>query len=149
MSSVIARRRRSASSQTQAAKELPILDSTESQINDYVNNGVFDGPGDLALQHAFFTATQPSTGFRMTKVQQDTLQNSRSWLEGVKAKLYHATTGRWYTDEQVKQIAAAALSAIADKKKALQASIAPVSSQAPQVPSGSQPIVITPEEMNK
>jgi hypothetical protein len=124
-------------SQTQAAKDIPILDAAESQINDYVNNGVFDGPGDLALQHAFFTATQPSTGFRMTKVQQDMLMNSRSWLQGIKAKAYHAATGRWYTDEQVKQIADAALSAIADKKKALQRSLGPQSSQSPQVLSSS------------
>ena len=106
---------------TQAGKELPILEGTEQQINDYIKNGVFDGPGDLALQHAFFTATQPATGFRMTKVQQDMLQNSRSWLESAQAKYLHMTTGRWYTDEQVKQISDAALSAIADKKKALAA----------------------------
>lgn len=102
------------------AKNIAPLEAAKLNVQDYMNDGVFDGPGDLALQHAFFTATQPSAGFRMTKVQQDTLQFSRSWLGGVEAKMLHAQTGQWYTPEQRQQIASAALSAIADKEKSLQ-----------------------------
>lgn len=107
------------------AKNIAPLEAAKLNIQDYLNNGVFDGAGDLALQHAFFTATQPSAGFRMTKVQQDTLQSSRSWLGGVEAKALHAQTGEWYTPEQRQQIATAALSAIADKEKSLQPQIPP------------------------
>jgi hypothetical protein len=101
-------------------KNIAPLEAAKLNVTDYINNGVFDGPGDLSLQHAFFTATQPSAGFRMTKIQQDTLQNSRGWLGGLEARARHAQTGEWYTPEQRKQIADAALSAIADKEKALQ-----------------------------
>lgn len=106
-------------------KNIAPLEAAKLNVTDYLNNGVYDGPGDLSLQHAFFTATQPSAGFRMTKIQQDTLQNSRGWLGGLEARARHAQTGEWYTPEQRKQIADAALSAIADKEKALQGIIPP------------------------
>ena len=115
------------------AKNIAPLEAAKLNVQDYMSNGVFDGAGDLALQHAFFTATQPSSGFRMTKVQQDTLQFSRSWLGGVEARALHAQTGQWYTPEQRQQIAAAALSAIEDKEKSLQAQTPPA---APSSPNG-------------
>jgi hypothetical protein len=127
---------------TQAGKELPILAAAKGSIEEYLQGGQFDGPGDLALQHTFFTATQPSAGFRMTKVQQDILQNSRSWLQGIKAQAYHAATGQWYTDEQRQQIAKAALEAIAQKEKAYQDSIG---GAAPA--EGGNVIVVSPEDM--
>lgn len=99
------------------AKNIAPLEAAKLNVQGYMDNQVFDGPGDLALQHAFFTATQPSAGFRMTKVQQDILQNSRSWLGSAEAKALHARTGQWYTPEQRQQIANAALSAIADKEQ--------------------------------
>jgi hypothetical protein len=102
------------------AKQIAPLDAASMNIDDYVKNGVFDGPGDLSLQHEFFTATQPSTGFRMTKVQQDILQNSQNWLNSWKAKVHHATTGTWFSDKQRQQIAKAAQDAINAKKRALQ-----------------------------
>ena len=126
---------------TQAGKELPILQAAQAQIGDYLNNGVFDGPGDLSLQHAFFTATQPSTGFRMTKVQQDILQNSQSWLNSWEAKAHHVATGTWFSDDQRKQIAKAALDAIAEKEKALQSALGTQSSGSENV------IVVSPEDM--
>jgi hypothetical protein len=106
------------------AKQIAPLDAANLNIKTYLDNGVFDGPGDLALQHEFFTATQPSTGFRMTKVQQDILQGSQSWLNSWQAKLHHATTGTWFSDEQRKQIAKAAQDAIDAKMKTLQSSSA-------------------------
>ena len=99
-------------------KNMPVLNATESAIKAYVDGGQYDGPGDLALQHEFFTATQPATGFRMTKVQQDILANARSWIQSNEAKALHAATGRWFTTEQIKQMANAALDAIAAKKQA-------------------------------
>ena len=101
------------------AKQIAPLDAAGLNIKSYVDGGVFDGPGDLALQHEFFTATQPSTGFRMTKVQQDILQNSQSWLNSLQAKAHHLATGTWFSDEQRKQIAEAAQDAIDAKKKTL------------------------------
>jgi hypothetical protein len=101
------------------AKQIAPLEAANMNIDTYIGGKVFDGPGDLALQHEFFTATQPSTGFRMTKVQQDILQNSQSWLNSWKAKAYHAVHGTWFSDEQRQQIANAAKGAIEAKKKSL------------------------------
>jgi len=106
------------------AKQIAPLEAASMNIKTYIDNGVFDGPGDLSLQHEFFTATQPSTGFRMTKVQQDILQNSQSWLNSFEAKAYHALTGTWFSGEQRKQIAKAAQDAIDAKEKVLQSSSA-------------------------
>ena len=102
------------------AKQIAPLDAASMNIKSYVEGGVFDGPGDLALQHEFFTATQPSTGFRMTKVQQDILQGSQSWLNSIQAKTRHLATGTWFSDDQRRQIAKAAQDAIDAKKKTLQ-----------------------------
>jgi hypothetical protein len=100
------------------AKQIAPLEAASMNIKSYLDGGVFDGAGDLTLQHEFFTATQPSTGFRMTKVQQDILQSSQSWLNSWQAKAKHAATGTWFSDEQRKQIARAAQEAI-DAKKAV------------------------------
>lgn len=131
------------------AKQIAPLEAAKLNINDYMTNGVFDGPGDLALQHEFFTATQPSTGFRMTKVQQDILQNSRSWLGSFQAKALHATTGQWFTNAQRKQIADAATAAISAKEKSLQGGNgAGASTKAGTgADAGSEVIVVTPQDM--
>ena len=71
---------------------------------DYAKNGKFTGPGDEALQEKFFELAKPATGFRMTQPQMQMLQDSRSWMEGAVARLRHATTGTWFSDEQRKQI---------------------------------------------
>lgn len=102
------------------AKNIAPLDASNLNIDDYMKNGVFTGAGDLSLQHEFFTATQPSAGFRMTKVQQDILQNSQSWLNSAEAKALHARTGVWFSPELRQQIADAAQKAIAAKKAVLQ-----------------------------
>lgn len=99
-------------------KQVPVLESSESSINSYLQGGAFTGPGDLALQHEFFTATQPSTGFRMTKVQQDILHDSQSLINKLRAAGANITGGTIYSPEQRQQIAKAALEAIAQKKKA-------------------------------
>lgn len=70
----------------------------------YLQNGVFTGSGDEALQEKFFELAKPSTGFRMTKAQMDMLQQSRGWMEGIGAKVRHATSGTWFSDEQRQQI---------------------------------------------
>lgn len=101
------------------AKQIAPLDAAQMNISDYIKNGVFTGPGDLDLQHQYFTATQPATGFRMTKVQQDILAGSQSVMNSMRGKLHHATTGTWFSDEQRKQIADEAQKAIAAKKASL------------------------------
>lgn len=100
-------------------KNIAPLEAAKLNITDYITSGTPNGPDDLALQHEFFTATQPATGFRMTKVQQDALLNARSVWEGMKAKVQHTATGIMFSDEQRKQIADAALRAIAAKQAAL------------------------------
>lgn len=100
-------------------KNIAPLEAANSNIDDYISGKVFDGPGDLTLQHEFFTATQPATGFRMTKVQQDILADSQSWLNSLGAKAHHLATGTWFSDKQREQIANAAKEAIDAKKKAL------------------------------
>lgn len=101
-------------------KNVAPLDAAETNIKNYLASGTPNGPDDLALQHEFFTATQPATGFRMTKVQQDTLLNARSVWEGMKARVQHTATGILFTPEQRRQISDAALKAIDAKRKALQ-----------------------------
>lgn len=101
------------------AKQIAPLEAAKLNISSYIDGNVFDGPGDLALQHEFFTATQPATGFRMTKVQQDILQSSQSWMNSIQGKLYHTLHGTWFSDEQRQQIAKAAQEAIENKKRAL------------------------------
>lgn len=101
------------------AKQVAPLEAARMNISSYIDGRVYDGPGDLALQHEFFTATQPATGFRMTKVQQDILQNSQNWLNSIQAKAYHFAHGTWFSDEQRRQIAKAAQDAIDAKKKVL------------------------------
>ncbi len=59
----------------------------------------------------------------IAKVQQDILQDSQSWMNSLQAKAHHAMTGTWFSDEQRKQIAKAALEAIQEKKKALNAAL--------------------------
>ena len=102
-------------------KQIAPLEAASLTVKDYIDGKVYDGAGDLSLQHAFFTATQPSAGFRMTKQQQDILQNSQSWLNSAKAKAQHAITGTWFSDEQRQQIAKAAQEAIENKKRVLSA----------------------------
>lgn len=129
------------------AKNIAPLDAANLNIDDYMKNGVFDGAGDLSLQHEFFTATQPSAGFRMTKVQQDILQNSQSWLNSAEAKALHAKTGVWFSPTLRQQIADAAQKAIAAKKAVLQGG--PKSQQLQQTQGGNNPnvIVVSPEDM--
>jgi hypothetical protein len=117
------------------AKQIAPLEAASMNIDTYLEGKVYDGPGDLSLQHEFFTATQPSTGFRMTKVQQDILQGSQSWLDSWQAKAHHATTGTWFSDKQRQQIADAARQAIAAKKASLSGATGanPVAGSIPKV----------------
>ena len=101
------------------AKNIAPLEAAELNIKEYMDGGKFNGPQDLALQHEYFTATQPSAGFRMTKVQQDILADSQSWVDSVRGKAYHLATGTWFSPTQRKQIAEAAQQAIAAKKRSL------------------------------
>lgn len=101
------------------AKQVAPLAASAENIKEYMGGGVFTGPGDLDLQHQYFAATQPPSGFRMTKVQQDILAGSQSWINGIKGKFRHAATGTWFSDEQRRQIADEAQKAIVAKQKAL------------------------------
>jgi hypothetical protein len=103
------------------AKQIAPLAAAEENIRGYMDGGAFTGPGDLDLQHQFFTATQPATGFRMTKVQQDILANSQSLINKGKAAWAHLTGGTIFSPEQRKQIAEEAQKAIVAKKQALNA----------------------------
>jgi hypothetical protein len=101
------------------AKQVAPLEAATLNIKSYMDGGQFTGPGDLDLQHQYFTATQPATGFRMTKVQQDILAQSQSWVDSLQGKAYHLLHGTWFSDTQRKQISDEAQKAIAAKKQAL------------------------------
>jgi hypothetical protein len=60
--------------------------------NDYLNRGVYTGASDEALQEKFFELAKPSSGFKMTKPQQDMLQNSQDAINSITAKAQHAFT---------------------------------------------------------
>lgn len=85
-------------------KNVAPVKSAMEYANDYVQNGVFTGPGDEALQEQFFSMAKPSSGFRMTKPQIDMLQDSRNWMQSAEAKALHAKTGQWFTPDQRNQI---------------------------------------------
>jgi hypothetical protein len=72
--------------------------------NDYLNRGMFTGPGDEALMEKFFEMAKPTSGFRMTQAQMDMLKNAQSWGNSLTAKARHATVGTWFSDEQRQQI---------------------------------------------
>ena len=81
----------------------PIRDAL-SYANDYVNRGVFTGPGDEALQDKFFSLAKPDSGFRMSTPQIQQLQNSANIINSLKGRARHAISGTWFSDDQRKQI---------------------------------------------
>jgi hypothetical protein len=78
--------------------------SAQQYAKDYLESKNFTGPGDEALMEKFFELAKPSSGFRMTKAQQDMLKNAQSWRNSATAFVRHATTGTWFSEEQRKQI---------------------------------------------
>lgn len=82
------------------AKKLDPIKKSLTVADDYLKNGVFTGPGDIALQEAFFNLTKPDTGFRMNQQQMNKLADSRSWMSSLKGQAYHAIHGTWFDDKQ-------------------------------------------------
>lgn len=78
--------------------------AAQEYATDYVQHGAFTGPGDEALQEKFFELAKPSTGFRMTQPQMNMLMQSRAWKDSAEAFARHALTGKWFSDEQRRQI---------------------------------------------
>ena len=72
--------------------------------SDYLSGGNFSGSGDEAMMEKYFELAKPSSGFRMTEAQQNMLKNSRSWMNSLEGKAYHAIYGTWFTDKQRKEI---------------------------------------------
>jgi hypothetical protein len=73
-------------------------------VNNYMQGGKWDGPHDEAMMEKYFDLARPSTGFRMSKPQQDMLKNSQSMYDSIKASGRHMLTGAWFSDDQRKQI---------------------------------------------
>lgn len=67
---------------------------------------IYTGPGDEALMEKYFQLAKPKTGFRMSQPQIDMLQNARSWMDSIRGKLYHATHGVWFPEQQREDIVA-------------------------------------------
>lgn len=86
------------------AKTVAPIEDAKTYANDYLARGTYTGPGDEALQEKFFELAKPTTGFRMTQPQINQLKESQDWLNSAKAKIYHAVTGTWFSDEQREQI---------------------------------------------
>lgn len=93
-----------AKKQAEFDKQSGPVETARQYAEDYLNRGVFTGPGDEALQEKFFELAKPSTGFRMTQPQIDMLQNSRGWMQGIEGHALHAFKGTWFTDQQRHQI---------------------------------------------
>ena len=85
-------------------KTLAPAEDAKNYAVSYLQSGNFTGPGDEALQEKFFELAKPSTGFRMTQPQIQQLQSGRNWMNSVEGRLYHATHGTWFSDDQRKQI---------------------------------------------
>ena len=111
--------------------------------HSYLQNGVFTGAGDEALQEKFFELAKPATGFRMTQPQMNMLQNSRSWIGSAEAHIRHATSGKWFSDEQRQQIAKTMEDLAAAKEKAAK------SGSAGETANGEPPVVRTKEEFDR
>jgi hypothetical protein len=62
------------------------------------------GPGDIGLILAVVEATRPKAGFRMTQVEWNMIQHSRSSLGNVQALLAKVETGALLTPEQRQQM---------------------------------------------
>ena len=62
------------------------------------------GPGDIGLILAMVEATRPKAGFRMTQVEWNMIQHSRSSLGNVQALLAKVETGELLTPEQRQQM---------------------------------------------
>jgi hypothetical protein len=73
-------------------------------VNNYMQGGKFDGAHDEAMMEKYFDLAKPSTGFRMSKPQQDMLKQSQSFYDSLKASGRHLLTGTWFSDTQRKQI---------------------------------------------
>lgn len=83
--------------------EAPARDAL-AYANTYLGGGNFTGSGDFALQDKFFQLAKPDSGFRMSDSQMKKLADSRSWMQSIEGKAYHAATGRWFTDKQREEI---------------------------------------------
>jgi hypothetical protein len=70
----------------------------------YLAGGKYDGPHDEALMEQYFSMVKPETGFRMSQPQIDLQFNARGWKDTWEAKLRHAATGTYYSDDQRRQI---------------------------------------------
>lgn len=118
-------------------KNIAPLEAANLNMQQYMDEKQFSGSGDLSLQHEFFTATQPSSGFRMTGAQQKRLDDGRDWINSRKGEIYHALYGTWFTPEQRQELVKTAQEAIANKKKVLSASSGgPATNNLRQIQSG-------------
>lgn len=115
-------------------KELEPLDSDEQFADDYLNNGVFTGPKDEALQEKYFDLAKPSTGFRMSQPQIDMLQNSRNWMGSAEAHLRHMENGTWFSNDQRRQIVSAMHDLAEAKRKTIQGGSQNQTGNAPKGP---------------
>jgi hypothetical protein len=70
----------------------------------YVTGGKYTGPGDEALMEQYFELAKPTSGFRMSAPQMEMLKTAQSWQGTIEARLRHAATGVWFSDEQRQQI---------------------------------------------
>jgi hypothetical protein len=87
--------------------KLDTMGASVKFAQDYLDNGMFTGPKDEALQEKFFDLARPEKGFRMTDAQIQMLRNSRSWMGSLEGKARHALTGTWFSDTQRGQIVSA------------------------------------------
>ncbi|HEV1994591.1 MAG TPA: hypothetical protein VGR03_09690, partial [Candidatus Acidoferrum sp.] len=99
-------------------KTMAPVEGAIDYATSYLGNKVYTGSGDEALQEKFFDLAKPTSGFRMTQPQMQMLQDSRGWMGGVAARLRHATTGTWFSDEQRSQIVQTMKDLAAAKSKA-------------------------------
>lgn len=72
----------------------------------YMNGNNFTAAGDEALMEKYFELAKPSSGFRMSEPQMQMLNQGRSWMEGIKAKVTHlfSPNAPYFSDEQRRQI---------------------------------------------
>jgi hypothetical protein len=80
---------------TNAPKEAAI-----AFADNYLKSGKYNGPSDEALMEKYFELAKTSSGFRMTKPQQDMLVKARSLAEGARATGGHLINGTYFDNVQ-------------------------------------------------
>ena len=97
---------------------------------NYVDNKNYTGSNDDAMLLKYFDLAKPETGFRLTTAEMDRQSRTQSYKNSVEAKIHHALTGTWFSDQQRQEMLASMTEIAKEKALARQMSATPESRKA-------------------